>query len=102
MTLRVLLWHYLEVVPHLLLIWVVILLCKKDLHRRYPIFFAYLVLEIVQFVVLYTMILLPQVSGYAYFVAYSIGTGISVALRFGIIHEISAEIFRNYPVLSHF
>jgi hypothetical protein len=102
MTFHVILWHYLEVAPHLLLIWVVALLCKKGLHRRYPIFCAYLVSEILQFAVLYPMIVLPQVSGYAYFVAYSVGTGISVALRFGIIHEISAEVFRNYPVLSRF
>jgi len=102
MTLRVVLWHYLNIAPHLLLVGAAAALCRRGEYRKHPIFLAYLISEIIQFLILYPMLLIPTVSGSLYFMAFSVGNGISIALRFGMIHEIFAQIFRNYPALDRF
>jgi hypothetical protein len=102
MTLRVVLWHYLWIVPHLILIGVAIAMWRRKLVRQFPVFFAYVVEEIVQFLVLYPLAISPAVSAQTYVRYEAIGLGISTGLRFGIIHEIFAYTFRNYRSFSAF
>jgi hypothetical protein len=102
MTLRVLLWNYLLIVPHLLLVVVLIALIRRRLYRQFPMFFAYIVSEIGQAAIIVPMILLRAVTGKQYTVAYFSALALSTALRFGIIHEIFAHMFRNYTALSRF
>ena len=100
MTLRVFLWHYLWIAPHLLLVGVAIGMWRQRVIRQFPIFFVYVIEEIVQFLVLYPMAVTPAVTAETYLRYEALGLGISTGLRFGIIHEIFAFTFRNYPSLS--
>jgi hypothetical protein len=102
MTFAVLIWYYLWIVPHLLLAVVLGALIWRKLYRQFPIFSAYLAFELVQFLVLFTMAKLQSVTNLQYALAYSVGLALSIALRFGVIYEISAHLFRNYGVLGRF
>jgi hypothetical protein len=102
MTLRVVVWHYLWIAPHVLLAAVAFAMWRKHTLRQFPIFFAYLVEEVIQFLVLYPMMLMPSVSALTYLKFESIGLGVSTGLRFGVIYEIFAYTFRNYPSLNVF
>jgi hypothetical protein len=102
MTLPVFFWYYLIIVPHLLLSVVFVLLLRRGLYRQFPIFFTYIVSEMVQFVVLFAMMEMPSVTGREYGLAYSFGLALSTALHLGVIYEIAAHLFRNYTGLSYF
>jgi len=99
MTLRVLFWDYLLIAPRLLLVAVFIALLRHRLYRQFPMFFAYVVSEIVQGAVIFPMIFSHFTRRDIYATAYYSGLVLSTALRFGIIHEIFAHMFRNYAVL---
>ncbi len=102
MTLRVLLWNYLLIVPHLLLVVVLIALIRRRLFRQFPIFSAFIVSEIVQAAVIIPMLLSRSVTAKQYTLVYFGALALSTALRIGIIHEIFAHMFRNYVALSRF
>jgi hypothetical protein len=99
MTLRVLFWDYLLIAPRLLLVVALVALLRHRLYRQFPMFFAYVVSEIVQGAVIFPMIFSHFSRSDIYAAAYYSGLALSTALRFGIIHEIFAHMFRNYAVL---
>jgi len=88
------------IAPHVLLVGVLVCLFRHQLYRRFPFFFAYVASEIVQFTILFTMILLPTTTGREYGITYSIGSAISTGLRFGVIHEISLQLFEGNATLN--
>jgi hypothetical protein len=99
MTLRVVLWDYLLVAPRLLLLVVFIALLRHRLYRRFPMFFAYVVSEIVQAAVILPAMFSHLSRGAIYAAAFYSLLVLSIALRFGVIHEIFAHMLRNYAVL---
>lgn len=70
---------------------------RRRLHRTFPAFFAYIVAQIVIFVVLYPL-RDPQYYE-PFFYAYWATTAISVLLGFKIIHEIFLDVFRSFHSL---
>ena len=76
-----------------------VILCKRRLYREFPCFFAFVLYEIAQFVLLFA---LYSVSGggeqYAY--AFSATLLFSIALRFGVIDEVSRDLFRESQFLK--
>jgi hypothetical protein len=94
--------YYLWIAPHLLLGVVLWALMRRRVHRQFPVFSVYVVTEIIQFLTLFVMAKVKAVSNLQYGVAYTCGLSLSIALRFGIIHELSAHLFRNYGVLRRF
>jgi hypothetical protein len=92
-------FDYLLIAPRLLLVVALIALLRHRLYRQFPMFFAYVVSEIVQGAVIVPMILSHSTRVGLYAAAYYSGLALSTALRFGIIHEIFAHMFRNYAVL---
>ncbi len=64
MTLQHIIFRYLFVAPHLLLIPIAIVMYRKGLHRQFPIFFSYLFYELLEFCVLYPiytrLVILPM------------------------------------------
>src|SRR5262249_1449270 len=102
MTILRLLWYYLWIAPHALQVVVAVAMLRRKLQRQYPVFFVYMVFEIFQFSVLFAAVHLSSVSVVTYVWIYSVGTAVSTALRFGIIHEIIAQVFRNYSALNRF
>ena len=80
----------------LLLIAVVVLMVRRRLFREFPAFLVYSIFEVLQFSSSLLCSHLPSVSGGQYYDVYLVWSGISAALRFGVIHEIFENVFRNY------
>ena len=82
-----------------------VVLCKRRLYREFPCFLAYVFYEIAEFILLFTLYLfaLYSVAGvtanqYAY--AYSATLMFNIALRFGVIDEVSKDLFRESQFLK--
>jgi hypothetical protein len=94
-----LLWLFLWIAPHVLLAILAVVLCKRRMYREFPVFFAYVLYEIAEFILLFA---LYSVSGdgkqYAY--AYCATLLLSIALRFGVIDEVSKDLFRESEFLK--
>jgi hypothetical protein len=99
MTLLGILWYYLMIAPHLLLGVVAFLLISRKSYREFPFFLAYVLAEIVQFFVQFTMMQVPGVPVNAYELTYSIALAISTLLRFGMLYEIARHIMRGHSEL---
>jgi hypothetical protein len=69
----------------------------RKLHLKFPIFFAYIIFQLVNFAVLFPI---HQSGNYdLYFWGYWIGAVISLAIGFYVIHEIFLDVFRPYHTL---
>jgi len=70
----------------------------RKLHRKFPVFFAYVVFQLVNFGVLFPV---HQYGSYdLYFYTYWIGATISLGIGFKVIHEIFLDVFRPYHTLK--
>ncbi|HTZ96566.1 MAG TPA: hypothetical protein VMB18_09230 [Terriglobales bacterium] len=69
----------------------------RGLHRKFPVFFSYIVFELASFAVLFPI----QRHGMlmAYFYGYWISAMISLALGFKVIHEVFLDVFRPFHTL---
>jgi hypothetical protein len=95
------LFYYLWIAPHILLGVVLLLMIRRRLYKQFPIFLVYTAFELFQFTALLAVFIHSgSLADDRYRGAFSLGTAISTALRFGIIYEIFTEVFRNYDVLS--
>jgi len=85
----------LELLLSSILIW-------RGLHRKFPVFFAYIVSQILIFAVLFPIYIHQDSGGdYSrYFYAYWIGAAISLAIGFKVIHEVFLDVFRPYYTLK--
>jgi len=79
-------WLYLWVAPHVLLAVVAAVMLRSRRYREFPVFFSYLLFEILQFCILFAMMHLEwQMS--IYVKIDMLGRAGSIALRFGMIQE---------------
>ena len=97
-------WHkvlslVLWITPHVLLGVLVVVLCKRRLYRKFPVFFAYVLYEIAQFILLFALYSIPG-AGKQYAYAYCATLLLSIALRFGVIDEVSKDLFRESQLLK--
>jgi hypothetical protein len=95
-------WHkalelFLVVAPHVLLGVLAVVLWTRRLYREFPCFFAYLLYEVVTFVLLFALYSLGAAKEYAH--AYYPSQILSVVLRFGVIDEVSRALFRESRLL---
>jgi len=74
------------------------ILYRRRLHRTFPLFFAYVVFQVVNFVILFPIYRYD--NGRPYFYAYWISGIISLAIGFKVIHEIFLDVLRPYPNLK--
>lgn len=79
---------------------VAVVLYRRKLHKKFPAFFAYLVVQIVAFSLQFPIYL--TTNGPAYFDVFWAGAAVNVVLAFKIIHEIFVDVFRPYPALKDF
>jgi len=96
-------WHralslFLLIAPHLLLVVLAVILSKRRLYREFPCFF-YVLYEIAKFIPLFALYTVQGVSGKGYAYAYCVTLLISIVLRFGVIDEISRNLFRESQFL---
>jgi len=69
----------------------------RKLHRKFPVFFAYVVFQVVSFGVLFPI---HQYGSYTlYFYSYWFKATVSLAIGFKVIHEIFLDVFRSYHTL---
>jgi hypothetical protein len=79
---------YLWVAPHVLLAVVAAVMLRRQRHRDFPVFFSYLLFEILQFCILFAMSRrLVSVSVPTYLEIDLLGRAGSIAFRFGMIQE---------------
>ena len=70
----------------------------RKLHRTFPVFFTYLIAQIVIFSITFPI---NRWGSYPlFFYSYWISQGISLALGFKVIHEIFLDVFRPYHTLK--
>jgi len=74
------------------------LMFKRKLHRKFPIFFAYIVSQVLIFSVLFPIYKWGNYPEYFY--TYWITSGVSLVLGFMIIHEIFLDVFHPYHTLK--
>jgi len=76
---------------------VAVLMLRRGLRTKFPVFFAYLIAQVAIFAVIFPI----SLHGYeAYFRAYWITEIISLVLGFMVIHEVFVDIFRPYHTLK--
>jgi hypothetical protein len=92
------LYYYLWIAPHVLQIVLVLLMIRRRLVREFPVFFGYTMYEIFQFIILFVIAQLHFMHLYA--TLFYGGEVISAALRFAIIYQIFAKVFKNYSSLK--
>jgi len=95
-------FQYLLIAPRVLLILVLIALFRRRLYREFPIFFGYIIEEIVQSAIMIALIESHATSRMRYAIAYSLMSVLNTAFTFGVLHEIFAFMFRNYVTLERF
>ncbi len=94
-----LIWYYLWIAPHLLLIGIAGIMFRRHLIRLFPWFFAYTCYEVLEFVVLFTLSK-GKFGHDLYFSVYSATKVVSTILRFAIILEILRQLTSSYVVLA--
>ena len=100
-------WHkvlllFLWITPHVLLGVLAVVLCKRRLYREFPVFLAYVLYEIAEFILLFALhsVLGVGLEQHSYAYAYSATLLFSIALRFGVIDEVSKDLFRESQFLK--
>ncbi|HKM46111.1 MAG TPA: hypothetical protein VJX69_00900 [Terriglobales bacterium] len=98
-------WHralllFLWITPHVLLVVVAAAVCKRRLYREFPCFFAYVLCRIAVFILLFTLYTVYGVTGRQYAYAFSATLLLIIALGFGVIDEVSRDLFRKSPFLK--
>jgi hypothetical protein len=77
---------------------VAVIMVRRALHRSFPVFFQYLLAQILIFAVEYSVYTAGSYRWYFY--AYWAGSAVSVFLGFKVIHEIFLDVFRPYHTLK--
>lgn len=91
---------FLLISPHVLLSVLAVVLYKRRLHREFPCFFTYVLYEIAKFIPLFALYSIQGVTGKHYAYAFSAALLLSIALRFGVIDEVTKDLLRESPFLK--
>ena len=75
---------------------VLVCMLRRGLHREYPFFFNYTILEVISGPVLF---ILNRESYNAYYYAYYVSLALSLLISFGVLQEIFKDAFRPYEAL---
>jgi hypothetical protein len=77
-----------------------VILCKHRLYRDFPCFFAFVLYEIAEFILLFALRSIPSVTENQYVYAYYATLMFSFVLCFGVIDEVSKDLFRESRFLK--
>lgn len=70
----------------------------RKLHRSFPVFFSYVLSQIVIFAIVFPVFLKGSYA--AFFYVYAACIGVSVAIGFKVIYEVFLDVFRPYHTLK--
>jgi hypothetical protein len=76
------------------------IMVKRKLHRQFPVFFTYVLWEVVSFAILFPLYKSGPAHYDAYFYGFWIDHAICVAIGFKVIHEVVLNVFRPYHALK--
>jgi hypothetical protein len=77
---------------------VAVVLWRRKLHKQFPVFFLFLLAQVVNFVVIFP---LWRTGNYGlYFGPFWLGEAVNAVLGFKVIHEIFLDVFRPYHTLK--
>lgn len=91
---------FLWITPGVLLGALAVILYKRRLYREFPFFFAYALYEMAGIVLLFVLYSVVGLASKQYAYAFSAQLVLSVALRFGVIDEVSRDLFREFQFLK--
>jgi len=93
------LWHYLWLGPHILQLGLAFLFWRRGLHRQFPVFFAYLILEAAEEFLLYWMDVSPAFGSATWWHTFLAGSVAEGLLRFAIIVELLRHLLQPWTTL---
>jgi hypothetical protein len=91
---------FLWITPYVLLGVYAVIFYKRRLYREFPLFFAYVLCEVAGFVVLFALYSVAGLASKQYAYVFSAKLLLGVALRFGVIDEVSGDLFRESQFLK--
>ncbi|MFY9845489.1 MAG: hypothetical protein WA718_09645 [Terriglobales bacterium] len=77
---------------------VAVILCRRKLHKQFPVFFAFLLVQVANFAI--TLPLYLAGNRKVYFVLFWLGEAVNAFLGFKVIHEVFIDVFRPYHTLK--
>jgi hypothetical protein len=92
--------YYLWIAPHVLLGIFLICLLLRGLQRRLPIFLGYVVFELLQFIVLFTIFLHSPFRADIYQWTLVIGEGVGSVLELAVIYELANELLLSRSTIG--
>jgi hypothetical protein len=96
-----LLWHYLYAAPCILLLLLAVIFYRRSLHRQFPIFQTFAIVQGVTTLAVYVLnVTLPQSWAPFWWKANFVHLLIEVALKFAVIGEIFSQLLKPFPALS--
>jgi len=75
-----------------------VILWRRKLHKQFPVFFIFLLAQVVNFAVTFPIWLTGNYN--LYFAPYWLGEAVNAVLGFKVIHEIFIDVFRPYHTLK--
>jgi hypothetical protein len=75
-----------------------VILWRRQLHKQFPVFFIFLLAQVLNFSVIFPLWLAGNYV--LYFIPFWLGEAINAILGFKVIHEIFIDVFRPYHTLK--
>jgi hypothetical protein len=94
------LWHYLWVGPHVLQALLAVLLWRRGFHRRFPVFFAYIIYEASEELTLWVLDVLPGISPRAWWLTFCAGAVLEGLLKFAFALEVFRHLLLSRPTVA--
>lgn len=95
-----LLWHYGWIAPNVLTLVLAACVWRRGLHRKYPLFSAYLIFASAEGLSLYALDLAPAVSWRTWWCAFWIGTIVEGLMKFVVIAELLHHLLHSWPSIA--
>ncbi len=96
-----LLWHYLWVAPSVLLLVLAGRMAQLRLHRKYPLFFAFVLASAIEQLTLYACDVVPSIEPLTWWRIFWVGLVVEGVLKFALVGEIFAHIFGAYATIAN-
>ena len=77
---------------------VAVILWHRKMHKQFPVFFLFLLVQVANFAVIFPLSLVGDYK--MYFVFFWLGEAANAVLGFKVIHEIFLDVFRPYHTLK--
>jgi hypothetical protein len=94
------LWHYLWLAPQILQVVLAVILWRRGIHRRFPVFFTYLVYGALEEFTLYGMDVLPSVSAVTWWRVFCVGLVLQGFIRLAVLGELFFHLLRSRPAIA--